>query len=195
MNRRKFFAMILTPFLVAVMAFSNCGKKPEDEIIKIGCLVSTTGSGARWGQNSRKGIDLAAEEINAGGGVNGKKIQVIYEDTQTDPKTAVSAFRKLVDVDGVKTCIADVISSDVLAVAPIANEKNVPLISPGASSPEITNAGDFVFRNWPSDALQGEEAAKLAFNQLGWHKVGIFYINNEYGKGLRQVFGNGFKSL
>lgn len=193
MFQRKIFVLMMLLFATSILVF-GCHRASEQEI-KIGCLFPLTGSGSLWGQNGKKGVELAVEEINGAGGILGKKVRVIYEDSQTEPKTAVSAFQKLVDIEGVKVSIVDMISSNVLAVAPIANEKKVVIISPGASSPEITTAGDYVFRNWPSDALQGEEAASIAHERLGWKQVAIFYINNEYGKGLRNVFLKKFTSL
>lgn len=191
--RRIFISAVLF-LLVASIFVPGCQRKSDEEI-KIGCVMPLTGSGSLWGQNGRKGVELALAEINGAGGIGGKKVRVLFEDSQTEPRTAVSAFRKLVDIEGVKASIVDMISSNVLAIAPIANEKKVVIISPGASSPEITTAGDYVFRNWPSDALQGEEAASIAFKKLGWKRIGIFYINNEYGKGLRNVFGKTFTEL
>jgi branched-chain amino acid transport system substrate-binding protein len=75
-----------------------------------------------------------------------------------------------------------------LAIAPIANREKVIILSPGASNPAITNAGDYVFRNWPSDALQGEVDAHVASDTLEWKNIAILRINNDYGAGLDSVF-------
>jgi branched-chain amino acid transport system substrate-binding protein len=177
----------------ATLSFTSCSKQSSE--IKIGCVFPLTGSGALWGQNGRKGVELAVGEINKDGGINGKKIHIIYEDSQTESRFAVASFQKLINVDNIQACIVDMISSNVLAIAPIAEDKKVVIISPGASSPKITNAGEYVFRNWPSDALQGKEAARIAFNKLGWQTAGIFYINNEYGDGLDPIFKKEFEKL
>lgn len=194
MNYKKLISLSFIAIFSFVLFFSGCGKSEKD-VMKIGAILPLTGSGSLWGQNGKKGVELAVDEINKNGGINGKEVKILFEDSQTDPRIAVSAFQKLTDIEGVKVSIVDMISSNVLAIAPIANEKKVVIISPGASNPAITNAGDYVFRNWPSDALQGNEAARISFNKLVWKSVGIFYINNEYGNGLDAVFKKEFENL
>ncbi len=175
---------IVLAFLMVVT--SGCAKKEEKEI-KIGAILPLTGDAALAGTNTREGIDLAVDEINKVG-LNGKKIRVIYEDTQADPKTAVSAVNKLINVDQVQYIIDDSISSVTLSVAPIVEKSKVVLLSTGATAPKISQAGNFVFRIWNSDALEGEEIAKYAVDSLKIKNVGILYINNDYGIGLAEVF-------
>ena len=187
-------AIVLTISLIFLLTLAGCGEqKPES--VTIGAVLPLTGSGAIWGQNAKKGIDLALDEINSAGGVKGTKIEVVYEDSETLPKSAVSAFRKLIDTHQIEVCIADIASSNVLAMAPIAESNKIVIISPGASSPEITGAGEYIFRNWSSDALQGVYSAKMAYNVLKFRKVAIVYVNNAYGVGLRDVFTKEFKKL
>jgi branched-chain amino acid transport system substrate-binding protein len=191
---------ILRLTLISVISVSlvlsllvGCAKK-EPEVIKIGAILPLTGSGSVWGQNAQKGINLALEQVNAKEGIDGKKIRVILEDSQSVPKQAVNAFRKLIDVEKIQCSIVDMISSNVLAIAPIANEKKVVIISPGASSPDITYAGEYVFRNWPSDALQGEKLARFVWEK-GYKKVAILFIQNEFGEGLKKAFSSTFTDL
>jgi branched-chain amino acid transport system substrate-binding protein len=158
----------------------------NDAVIKIGVMLPLTGEGSQWGNDAKNAIELAVEEISK---KNTKyKYKFIYENDETDTKKAVTVFNKLVDIDNVKYCMVDMISSNVLAIAPIANEKKVIIISPGASNPKITDAGDYVFRNWPSDALQGEVDANVASESLKWLKIAILKINNDYGAGLSDAF-------
>jgi branched-chain amino acid transport system substrate-binding protein len=188
------FTLIFSLILILLGNFF-LGCKKEPKTIKIGAILPLTGSGAFWGENAKKGIDLAVEEINSKGGVKHKKLEVIYEDSQTLPKFAVSALRKLISAEKIQACIVDMVSSNVLAMAPVANENRVVIISPGASNPDITKAGPYVFRNWPSDALQGVIGAKFAYNELGWRKVAILYIKNAYGEGLKDVFTKHFQEM
>lgn len=169
--------------------------RPGTQDFKIGVILPMTGSGAVWGANARKGIDLALEEINAAGGVHGRRVSLVFDDTRSVPRDAISAFRRVVDLAGVKLVVVDMISSDVLAVAPLAEQAKVVIISPGASNPGITQAGDFVFRNWPSDAMQGELDAQYAYQVLGWRRAAILAIRNDYGQALTDIFRRTFEGL
>ena len=182
--------------VLAAFAGACLDKQPaESEEIKIGAILPLTGDAASWGEMGKQGIDLAVDEINSEGGIKGKKIKVVYEDTQADPQKGVSAMRKLVSIDKVPVVIGDIVSAVVLAAAPIANENKVVLISPTASAPAVTDAGEYVFRNWPSDVFEGEFMARSAYNELGLKQVAILYINNDYGIGLREVFTETFEQL
>ena len=185
------FSVVLSLLLANVVLISNCSKE-EPQVYKIGAILPLTGSGASWGDISKKGIMLAEEEINQAGGIKGKKIEVLFEDSKTEPNGAISALRKLIDIHKVPCSVVDMISSNVLAIAPIAEEKQVVIISPGASSPDISNAGEYVFRNWPSDDLQGSELAKIVYEK-GYKKIAILYIENAFGEGLKKAFTNTFE--
>lgn len=178
---------------ILVLFFVGCTKK--EDVTKIGALLSETGSGAPYGKDNRRGVELAAEELNAHGGVDGKRVEVIFEDDQTQAKLSSAAMTKLITQDKVKVVIGSTVSSCTLADAPIANREKVVLISPGASSPKISDAGDFVFRNWISDALEGSRMAEYMYTQDRFKKIAILYINNEYGVGLRNVVEEKFVKL
>jgi branched-chain amino acid transport system substrate-binding protein len=187
-------AVIVIALAVITGAFLYMQPTEPGEI-KIGAIAPLSGPAALYGEGMKRGIDLAVEELNANGGINGNKIQIVYEDSQIDPKLAVSAIQKLISVDKVPVVIGPMGSSEVLSVAPIAERKHVVVLSPTASTPEITNAGDYIFRNIPSDVYEGSETAKFAYQQLGFRKIAILYINNDYGVGLRDVFKRTFESL
>ena len=191
--KRKSLLIVLLLVLSGVLAFWYWNKsKSNEDVIKIGVMLPLTGEGANWGNNAKMAIELAIDEIKT---KNTKyKYEFIFEDSHTDSKTAISAFTKLVEIDRVKYCIVDMISSNVLAIAPIANKSKVIIISPGASNPKITDAGDYVFRNWPSDALQGKVDAIVATDTFKWKKIAILKINNDYGNGLSDVFIKNLKS-
>ncbi|TRZ64898.1 MAG: hypothetical protein D4Q79_00470 [Spirochaetia bacterium] len=165
------------------------------ESIKIGVLTPLTGQIAEYGQNVKAGLDLAVQEINNNGGVNGKKIQLIYQDTKCDPKETTSAFNNLVDIQGIKYILGSVCSSEVLAIAPLANNKKVIIIGAAASSPDITNAGDYIFRVYPSDDYEAKVAAETIYNKLDKKSSAIIYLNNDYGKALKDVFESYYKNL
>ena len=195
MKRLRLISVISVTIIVLVIlaGFLGCSKKQEE--IKIGAILSLTGDAALYGQNAKEGIDLAVEEVNKEGGILGKNIKVIYEDTQADPKIGLSAFQKLVKVDKVESVIGPITSSVLLAVAPVANKEQVVVLSPAATSPDITEAGDFIFRNWPSDAYEGKLIAEYAYHNLNLRNTSLLLINNDYGKGLKQVFVREFENL
>jgi len=184
--------LIISVVVASLMVFSfGCAKKEEKEI-KIGAILPLTGEGAKYGDAAKKGINLAVKEINSAGGIKGKTVQIIYEDSQGDPKAGVAAMQKLVITDKVSAVIGDLLSSVTLAIAPIANKNKVVVLSPASSSPKLTDAGDFIFRNCPSDIYEGSIMANYAYQKLRFQKIAMLYINNDYGIGIKDVFKNNF---
>lgn len=181
--------LVLAIVLVTILT------KKEPEEIKIGAILVLTGPNAKAGQSSKQGIDMAVEEMNISGGVKGKNLKVIYEDDGGEPQKSVSAVQKLINVDKVPAIIGPMWSSSLLAVAPIAEKKKVVILSPTASNPNITYAGDYIFRNTYSDAIEGAKTAEFAFKELKYSKAGILFINNDYGIGLGDAFKKKFEEL
>jgi branched-chain amino acid transport system substrate-binding protein len=196
----KRFASLITVTVVlttifALLFVSACSKKPqESKDIKIGAILPLTGDGAKYGGAAKKGIELALGELNNKGGIKGIKIKIIYEDSQGVPKDGVSALQKLITTSKVPAIIGDLFSSVTLAIAPIAEENKIVVLSPTSSAPKITYAGDYIFRNCASDIFEGSVMGEYAFDKLGFKKVGILYINNDYGLGIKEVFENIFRS-
>lgn len=182
--------------LLALMVVLNLGcAKEEGEEIKIGALLPLSGDGAKYGEEARNGIELAIQDVNSSGGVNGARIRIIYEDDEGTQKGAISGFNKLVTAQKVAVVIGPMYSSTTLAVAPIAERNRIILLSPSASSPDVTEAGDFVFRNWPSDVFEGGKMARFAYTELGVRRVALLAVNVDYGVGLAEVFKGEFTRL
>jgi branched-chain amino acid transport system substrate-binding protein len=163
--------------------------------LKVGVILPLTGDAAAYGTSARAGMDLAFEELNAAGGINGQRVQPIYEDSKADAKAAVTALQKLVDLDKVPVVLGPMTSSEALAVAPVAERRRVVLFTPTASAPALTTAGDYVFRNLTSDLYDGIAMAKYAHDTLKVKSAAICYTNNDFGLGLRQAFEQEFKRL
>lgn len=178
--------MFKREFILGIILLSaiGCGKSKPD-VIKIGSVIPLTGENAFWGSNIKNGVDLAVDEINRNRGILGKKIEVVYEDTQGKPTIGTQAVSKLISADKVQAIIGDVISTVILAVAPIVEKNKVVLIGFGESA-EITNAGDYIFRNWNSAAsdakITGEYAAKHS------KKMVVFSQNDAFGKSAKSLF-------
>lgn len=185
---------IITIMLPAMVTSLGCAKK-EDKEIKIGAILPLTGDAALYGDSLKKGVDLALTQINSKGGIKGRPVTVNYEDSKAVPADGVAAFKKLVDVNRVIAVIGDAVSSVTLAFAPIAEKNRVVVLSPLSSAPALTNAGDFIFRNVPSDLYGGRVAAYFSVKDQGWKKIAILYINNDFGVGLKRVFWESVESL
>lgn len=179
---------------LAVVLFVTQTKKQTNEI-RIGAILPLTGDAALYGEISKSAIDLAVEEINSKGGVQGHKISIIYEDSQAKPELAVNAVNKLITVDKVNVIIGPMGSSEVMAIAPILNKKKVVSISPAATSHEITDAGDYIFRTIVSDVYDGTAMARFAYQDKGIKKVGVFYMTEAGPQGVAEAFINEFKKL
>jgi branched-chain amino acid transport system substrate-binding protein len=154
-----------------------------------------------YGRNVKNGLLLALDEINTAGGIKrrgeseGKKIDILFEDDGTDDQKAVDKANLLIKTSKVPLIIGGVTSSTALALAPVCEAAKVVLLSPTASSPKLSGAGQYVFRNYPSDALEGKVMAEYAVRRMNVRNVAIFYIDNEYGQGLMNVFKERFTSL
>ncbi|HTK82160.1 MAG TPA: ABC transporter substrate-binding protein [Bacteroidota bacterium] len=185
--------------LLGVLALSsigcNSGGGSSDEIL-IGEYSSLTGTTATFGTSTHNGLLLAVEEVNNGGGINGKKIKLLTEDDQSKPEEAATAVTKLINRDRVKAVIGEVSSSRSLAAGPICQSNGVPMISPSSTNPKVTQIGDYIFRVCFLDPFQGEVIAKFAYNTLKVKKVAILKdVKNEYSIGLAEFFSTNFKAM
>ena len=161
---------------------------------KIGVMLPLTGDLAHLGQPSSNAVKLAVDDMNEKNGVKGHQIELVIEDSKCNPKEASTVVNKLISVDKVIAIIGEFCSSASLAAIPVAEQSKIPMISPASSNYKISDSGDYIFRTFPSDALQGKEGARIAHN-LHYDKVALFYINNDYGVGLKEVFSNKIKEL
>ena len=161
-----------------------------DEPLKIGFLADFSGPLAEFGPAIQTGVELAIKHLNDAGGVLGHDVVLVVGDTGLDPTQATEEARRLIEVEGVHAIVGPLASGITLAVAEsVATPSGVPIISPSATSPQLTIAedNDYLFRSTTSDAAQGPVLAQLAASQ-GLSNVGILYINDPYGQGLAESF-------
>lgn len=163
------------------------------EPITIGAIFDLTGSLSYMGKWSKDGAMQAVDDINKKGGINNRPVRLIFEDGGSDPNKCVAAFRKLIDNDHVSLIIGFSSSSSVMASAPIANSQKVVILATATGSPNITEAGDYVFRNRLSGKLEVEAIAKFIAVESGVKNIGVLYINNDYGKGYAKIFHSSFE--
>jgi len=179
-------------FCAAALALAGCNKTSTDEI-PVGEFASLTGKEATFGQSSHEGTVLAVEEINAAGGVLGKKIKLLYEDNQSKSGESANAVNKLIAKDGVVAILGEVASSRSLEAAPICQQAGIPHISPSSTNPKVTQTGDYIFRVCFIDPFQGTVMANFAKGTLKAQKVAIFTdVKSDYSKGLAKFFKEGF---
>ena len=185
--------MIRTRILTATLAFlaSAAVLRAQDEI-PVGEFASLTGGSASFGQSSHKGTALAIDEINAGGGVLGRKLKLITEDDQSVAGQPATIVRKLIAQDKVVAVLGEVASSKSLEAAPICQQNKIPMISPASTNPKVTEVGDYIFRVCFIDPFQGTVMAKFAQGK-GWKKVAVLTdVKQDYSVGLAEFFTKGF---
>lgn len=193
MKLRRTIAALL---LAASVGSAACGKRGSGDEIVVGEFGSLTGTTATFGQSTDRGIKLAFDEINAAGGVLGKKLKVIVEDDQSKPEEAATAVTKLINQNKVVAMLGEVSSSRSLAAAPICQAAGVPMVSPSSTNPRVTQVGDYIFRVCFIDPFQAPVMAKFVANSLKLKKVAILVdVRNDYSVGLQTFFRQNFKQL
>jgi branched-chain amino acid transport system substrate-binding protein len=166
---------------VVVPAFSQ-------DTIKVGEFGSLTGDNASFGISQNNGVQMAVEEINAAGGVLGKKIELTVEDNQTKQGETTTIARKLISQDHVVALVGEVASSKTLEAAPIAQEAKIPLIATAATNPKVTQTGDYVFRVCFTDDFQAVVIARFVLEKLEKKKIAFLTdVKQDYSVGLTNI--------
>jgi branched-chain amino acid transport system substrate-binding protein len=190
--------------LVALLSLTVAGCPPKSETggapggggeaeILVGEYGSLTGGQATFGKSTHEGIMMAVDEVNADGGVNGRKIKVLTEDDQSKAEEAANAVTKLISQNNVVSVLGEVASSNSLAAAPICQSNKVPMITPSSTNPAVTEKGDFIFRMCFLDDYQGQSMANYVTRQLGVKTAAILVdVKSDYSTGLAQFFEQQF---
>jgi branched-chain amino acid transport system substrate-binding protein len=182
---------------VLALALTACPPKSEagsdaqgnGKEILVGEYGSLSGSEGTLGTSAHNGIMMAIDEVNAAGGINGRKIKVITEDDQSKQEEAANAATKLISQDTVVALLGEVASSSSIAAAPIAQANKVPMITPSSTNPEVTRKGNYIFRTCFTDEYQGQGLADYVARQLGVKRVALLTdVKSDYSQGLAQVF-------
>ena len=184
---------ILIASLVIASLLTSCQTQGADDKVRIGVFMSTTGSTANFGISSVNGIKLAADEINAAGGINGKPVELLIQDDRSDASEAATIVTKFVTQDNVHAVLGEVASSRSIAAAPIAQNAQIPMLTPSSTNPEVTKKGDFIFRSCFIDPYQGAAIAQFAAKTLGAKNAAIMVDRkNDYSTGLEKVINETF---
>jgi branched-chain amino acid transport system substrate-binding protein len=164
--------------------------------IKVGEVDPLTGGVSQFGIGCHQGFVLAFEELNAEGGILGQKIELVTEDDQSKPGQSATAVRKLITQDKVVALLGDATSSATLEAAPIAQADKIPMITPTATNPRITEVGDFIFRVCFLDEFQGRVLARFAREKLKAQKVfTLTDVKQDYSIDLLKFFKEEFTKL
>jgi len=163
------------------------------DVIVVGEYASLTGNEASFGQASHRGTMLAIDDINAAGGVLGKKIKLVYEDDLSKAGEASTIARKLISRDKVVALLGEVASGRSMEAADICQQYHVPMISPSSTNPKVTEKGDYIFRVCFTDPFQGKLIANFVANTLNAKKVAIINdVSSPYSVGLASYFKEPF---
>ena len=167
---------------------TGTGGGTEGEIV-VGEYGSLTGGQATFGTSTHNGIMLAMDEVNAGGGANGRKVRVITEDDQSKAEEAANTVTKLINQNNVIAVLGEVASSSSLAAAPICQHAKIPMITPSSTNERVTEVGDYIFRMCFIDPYQGEAMANYLSRQLGMKKAAVLIdVKSDYSTGLAANF-------
>jgi len=181
-------------FLILISTLTACTHKAPNEEgpIKIGFIGPLSGNAAIYGEVVLTPLEIAFDEINAAGGINGRKLKIIAEDGKCAVKEGTIAAQKLINIDKVKIIIP-LCTGEVLATAPIAERNKVILFASWASAPSISDAGDYIFRNGISDTVTAELFSKTVIKNH--QKIGIITEQSTYPIGVRDSFKKEFEAL
>ncbi len=200
--KKKLNLIIILLLLMGVYGLEACTPATvEEKTIKIGVIAPITGEISNVGQSTVNAVELAAEQINAEGGMelNGVKYKIvlIIEDNEDNEQKAVSVAQKLINQEGVIAIIGPQASRNAIPVANIAENAKVPMISPWSTNPQTTEGKDYVFRVAFIDSFQGQVMARFTFEELSGNcelcenKVAVLYdIASDYNKGIADIYKN-----
>ena len=190
---KKFFCMMMA--VLMVLAMTACGgetpptpSQDETETIRIGGIGPLSGGYANYGFSVKNGAQLAVDEINAAGGINGKQVELSFQDSQADPESAVNAYGKLMDW-GMQVSLGGVLSGETASIVAAAREDNIMLIPPSGSADKCIDGNSRAFRVCFYDSFQGAAAAQYIKNNNMVDTVGILYQSDiDYSVGLYNAF-------
>jgi branched-chain amino acid transport system substrate-binding protein len=183
---------ILIALSLIVNSFAGCHSGDQKTIIaktksiKIGAILPLSGDLAQYGESGKQGLTIALDEFKE----SHKEVScdVVVEDDKADVKVALSAINKLVSNDNVRIVVGAMASGVTLGIAPVINQKKIILIAPTSTASDVTNAGDYIFRVCVSDAFEGKSMADYISKNFPRSRIGVVYINNDYGIGLKNNF-------
>ena len=182
----KTLATLILPAILALLVIACGGSEDEDTPYRIGVMESLTGAGETYGTVASQSKQMALDEVNAAGGINGRMLEFVVEDSKCSVQDAITAYNKLTNVDGIKIILGTSCSGAMLGVAPLAEEDGVVLFSGLASSPDIAQAGDYIFRTQISDIEVGINTGNTLWAD-GIRRLATITEETDYAEGVRRT--------
>lgn len=184
------YALLAAMIGIGSVLSAGCGGSQTaqgkgDNAIYVGVAGPFTGDNAEYGTMWKRGLDIALEEINAKGGVKGRPIKIVYEDSQSDPKQAANIAQKFVKDERIIAELGDFTTNATWSASPIYQKAGLVQLAFNPSHPELTKPGDFVFQLCPTQATAAIELANLATDKLHAKKIAILYLNTDFGKAVK----------
>ena len=183
----------ITLLAVLVMLAAGCGEE-EKGPYRIGVMESVTGAGETYGTVAVQAKQLAVDEINEAGGINGRLLELVVEDSKCNAQDAITAYNKLTDVDEVKIILGTSCSGAMLGAAPLAEREGVVMFSGLATNPDIAEAGDYIFRTSLSDATVGVDTGNVLWAD-GIRNLATINESTDYAEGVRRTTTAQFEKL
>lgn len=190
------FVLLAALILVAGCGGNNDKEKQQDadNAYYVGVTGPFTGDNAEYGTMWKKGFEIALEEINGDGGINGRPVKLLYEDSQSDPKQAASIAQKFVADKRVVAQLGDFTTTATWAAAPIYQKAGMVQLAFTPSHPQLTKPGDVVFQLSPTQADEGKALADVALNTLKAKRVAIIHLNTDFGKAVKDMAAEQIKA-
>jgi len=197
---RSFLSKTLVCVFAALLAAVAPGCRPDwfrgtraEDKVRVGVFVSLTGGTAGYGLSSMNGFRMAAEEINSRGGVGGRQVELLVEDTRSDALETARVVRRLVGERNVHALLGEVVSSRSLVAAPIAQAAGVAMLTPSSTNPEVTEHGEYVFRSCYTDPFQANALARFAADGLRARRAALLIDRSQaYSVELADLFREAF---
>ena len=180
--------------IVSVAACDSNGDGGEDQPFRIGVMDSVTGPGQSYGTVLVQAKQMAVDEINAGGGIDGRMLELIVEDSKCNAQDSITAYNKLTDVDGIKIILGTSCSGAMLGAAPLAGEDGVVMLSASATNPDIADAGDYIFRTAINDSNLGIDTGNTMWSD-GVRTIATINELTDYAEGVRLTSVQRFEEL
>lgn len=184
MSKRR----IMTVVVLALMAMSAFAQATKPATIKVAVMAPLTGNLANIGEQFRQGVELKAKQVNAAGGVDGKKVELKYFDDKADPKEAANIAQLILGDKDIVAIIGSYTSSVCFAVTPILEKERLSMITPSASNPLLTQGNKVMFKMWTGFDVYAPMIADLAVNDLGKKRIAVLYVYNDWGIGVKDYF-------
>lgn len=182
-KKAQFWTVVILAVLVVIIFIASSG---DSSVIRVGYISDLSGSSKKYG--AYEAGKLAMDEINKAGGIDGKRLQIIFEDGKCTSKDALSAANKLIQVDKVKVILGGHCTPESVAIAPVADKNKIVMLAGITSTPLLSSAGEYVFRTTSVSTVQSTILAEIAVNKLGGKKFAVIYEQSDFARPIAEQF-------